>query len=123
MLEFFAGHACLTRCMRYSGIHTASFDILFDGKKKERVEPYMSNSMDILSTSGFWFFGIIHHTGDRITRKYMIFLVPIGRLDFLYNRYITSYIMFFVDEKPCGGKSKRYTRPYIYVQLDSVFFK
>jgi len=51
LFEFFAGNANLSKCARASGLTTASFDILFDAQKPGRS--YGSNSMDILSDSGF----------------------------------------------------------------------
>lgn len=51
MLEFFAGRANLSRCMRLSGLRTGKFDILYPvnhkGKKRK------SNVMNMLSPSGF----------------------------------------------------------------------
>ena len=50
MLEFFAGKANLSRCMKVSGLRTASFDILYEeGRKLE----HNTNFMDINSPSGF----------------------------------------------------------------------
>ena len=53
VLEFFAGRANLSRCMRASGIKTGSFDILFQSGKDNPEKPYKSNAMDINDTSGF----------------------------------------------------------------------
>ena len=58
MIEFFAGNAHLSRCMRASGYSTASFDILYtDGRRAT----HGSNFMDILSESGFAYFGFTDH--------------------------------------------------------------
>lgn len=48
MYEFFAGKGNLSRCARASGLRTASFDLLYDAKKK-KDHMYKSNSMDINS--------------------------------------------------------------------------
>ena len=53
MLEFFAGRANLSRCMRASGIKTASFDVLYKLGNNNPEKPYKSNAMDINDTSGF----------------------------------------------------------------------
>lgn len=58
MYEFFAGKGNLSRCARASGLRTASFDLLYDAKKK-KDHMYKSNSMDINSASGFAFSGRI----------------------------------------------------------------
>ena len=50
MLEFFAGNANLSRCMRASGFKVASFDILYEGGRKPE---HNTNFMDINSPSGF----------------------------------------------------------------------
>lgn len=52
MLEYFAGHGNLTKCMRKAGFKTASYDLMYKGSRKSRV--YKSNPMDVCSTSGFW---------------------------------------------------------------------
>lgn len=53
MLEFFAGKANLSKCMKATGFKTASFDILYEeGRKPE----HNSNFMDINSPSGFAYF-------------------------------------------------------------------
>lgn len=49
MLEFFAGRANLSRCMRASGYTTVSLDILYDEGAKES---HNTNFMDINSPSG-----------------------------------------------------------------------
>ena len=52
MLEFFAGKANVSKCMKISGRAVASFDINYDGWG-HRDRKYASNVMDILSPSGF----------------------------------------------------------------------
>ena len=49
-MEFFAGKANLSKCMKASGYRTASFDILY---QEGHSEAHNSDFMDINSTSGF----------------------------------------------------------------------
>ena len=53
MIEFFAGKAQLSTCMKAAGYRTASFDILFEDG---RLDSHNSNFMDINSPSGFAYF-------------------------------------------------------------------
>jgi len=51
-LEFFAGHAALTRAMRRDGVRAARFDLNYVKKGDHKRK---SNWMDLLSSSGFGF--------------------------------------------------------------------
>lgn len=54
MLEFYAGKANLSRCMKLGGVRTGSLDIKYDVKVNPgRKRPRSSDPMDILSPSGF----------------------------------------------------------------------
>ena len=54
MLEFYAGKANLSRCMKLGGVRTGSLDIKHDVKVNPgRKRPRSSDPMDILSPSGF----------------------------------------------------------------------
>lgn len=76
MLEFFAGNANLSRCMKYAGYKTGRLDILYPGSRK-RERSYKSNPMDMTSVSGFWLLGL-HSAFPR-------FVEPINLLTAVYR--------------------------------------
>ena len=55
-MEFYAGHANLTRAMRRAGKKAARFDILYGkkkGSKRKRTARAKSDWMDLLQPSGY----------------------------------------------------------------------
>ena len=74
MVEFFAGRANLSRCMRVSGITTPSLDILYPGSRKERT--YATNCMDMNST--------VHRDSGGLEAK-VEFVKVLLRFWFLFN--------------------------------------
>lgn len=71
-VEFFAGTANTTRCMRYANYRSVKFDLLYyeppkkglpSGKskksKKSKKEGFKTNFMDILTPAGFLFLEMI----------------------------------------------------------------
>lgn len=67
-MEFYAGKGNLSRCMRASGIRTASLDLLYQVRGSKN---HKSNCMDILSPSGFWNLGSIKK-GTFMNRSYIV---------------------------------------------------
>lgn len=53
MLEFFAGCASLSMCMREAGIRTGSLDLKYVPRNGKFKDKHGSNPMDMNSPSGF----------------------------------------------------------------------
>ena len=58
MAEFFAGRGNLSRCMRLSGVTTASLDLLYPAvPRKSSPNRHVLNAMDMNTPAGFAPFG------------------------------------------------------------------
>ena len=89
-VEFYAGKGNLSRCMRASGIRTASLDLLYRVKGSER---HHSNCMDILSPAGFWNLGF--KMWNLTVKSLWNWYANPGDASFLFgNYYITTSVVF-----------------------------
>lgn len=75
-LEFFAGHAALTRAMRRDGVRAARFDLNY---VKKGAHKRKSNWMDLLSSSGFGFlecFVFSLHVDSGVSQSFLSWVNP-----------------------------------------------